>query len=49
LQKFVRNEDPPGKGNIPGEVNEMIMKPEHHEKKKGLEDDEQVNKVPTEM
>ena len=27
----------------------MIMKPEHHEKKKGLEDEEQVNKVPTEM
>lgn len=38
--RFVRNEDPPGKGNIQGEVNEMMMRPEKFEKKKELIDPE---------
>ncbi|TNV83851.1 hypothetical protein FGO68_gene11639 [Halteria grandinella] len=37
--RFVRNEDPPGKGNVAGEVNEMMMNPEKFEKKKGLTED----------
>jgi hypothetical protein len=39
--RFVRNEDPPGKGHILGEVNEMMMNPEKFEKKRGLNEYEE--------
>lgn len=40
--RFIRNEDPPGKGNVNYEINEMIMRPEHFENLKKPSLDEPI-------